>query len=143
MAIAIIALAAALLGSIFGPWFLKLWAEPKAVREQRARTCYEVFIENLDGLYTGTLSAEKIAEVCLQYRMAWLYAKDEVVESLNIFFRSEKFRLESPKAESTEWKLGAAVLEMRKRNLWRTRLTPADYILATPTQLAKKEHSGP
>jgi len=143
MAIAITALTAALLASIFGPLVLKLWAEPKAVREQKARTCYEVFIENLDGLYTSTLSEEKIAEVCLQYRMAWLYAKDEVVESLNNFLQSEKLQVESPKAESTEWKLGAAVLEMRKRNLWRTRLTPADYLLATPAQLAKKEHSGP
>jgi len=113
----------------------------KALREQKARNCYEVFVENLDSLYTR--DDKKIAEVCLQYRMAWLYATDKVVKSLNNFLRSEKFRLESPKAESTEWELGVAVLEMRKMNRRYTRLTPADFLLATPAQIPKKGQTEP
>jgi hypothetical protein len=132
---AFVALVAAFLGSIIGPWVQKLWVEPYALRKQKSRNCYEVFIQNVDGFYTRELPKDKISTLCEQYRMAWLYAEDSVIHSINHLLRSLNRPIESPSQGSSEWRLGAAILQMRKRNIRCTWLSPADYLLRTPAQL--------
>ncbi len=132
---AIIALVAAFLGSILGPWVQKLWVEPYALRKQKARNCYEVFVQKVAGLYDQSLSHAAATELCAQYRMAWLYANDAVVRSMNQLLQSMKKPLSAPSRDSPEWHLGAAILEMRKQNMLCTQLKPSDYLLVTPGQI--------
>ena len=140
---AIIALFSAFLGSVLGPLVQKWLVDPIALRQQKERNCYEVFLRDIEEIYKDQPEEEKVKEICKQYRMAWLYADDPIIESLNAFFRSEKFRLKSLKEASPDRQFGAVILEMRKRNLKRTHLTPNDYLLASQDQLLNKVGSQP
>lgn len=140
---AIVALVAAFLGSILGPWVQKLWVEPYALRKQKARNCYEVFVQKVGGLYDQSLSHAAATELCDQYRMAWLYANDAIVRSINQLLQSAKKPLSSPNQGSSEWYLGAAILEMRKQNMGCTQLMPSDYLLVAPGQITEESRNQP
>jgi hypothetical protein len=126
---AIVALVAALLGSVIGPWIQKLWVEPYALRKQKERNCYELFVENLDGLYSGSRSGEKTKILLSQYRVAWLYAKDSVVLAINELLVKAGATIKPPEPNSREHALGHAMLQMRKRNIRRTRLSESDHLI--------------
>jgi len=143
----IVALVAAFLGSILGPWVQKLWVEPYALRKQKARDCYEVFSKQVGGLYDQSLShkaaTELATELCVQYRMAWLYANDAIVRGINQLLQSLKKPLSSPNQSSPEWHLGETILEMRKKNVWCTQLVPSDYLLVAPYQITERDRNQP
>lgn len=128
METAIIALVAALLASTIGPWVQKLWVEPKVLLRQKARNAYEVFVENIDGLLKNSQSEEKSNQLCLQYRMIWLYADDSVVNGINNLLRAGECPKSAPEKNSVEWHMGSSILKMRKKNVFYTRLTPCDYL---------------
>jgi len=80
---------AALIGSVLGPLIRSWWIEPRATANQKMLDSFQVFLTNIEGFYQGSLDEEKIREVCLQYRMTWLYTSDEVIIAINDWFKAQ------------------------------------------------------
>lgn len=134
MVTAIAALAAAVLGSIIGPWIQTLWIEPRAKTNQKMLDGFQVFITNIEGFYQGSIDEKKIREVCLQYRMAWLYASDNVIKAINQWFTAQGSK--SPTEGSLEWTTALMVSQMRREVHPKTTLRASDYL--TPYPLSRR-----
>src|SRR3989304_4276752 len=84
----VVVLLVALIGSILGPVILealKFLIEPKRKERKESEQRYFNMLQNLTGFYTGSLDKKKIDTFYEQYRLAWLYAPDEVIKSINKF----------------------------------------------------------
>ena len=122
-------LGAALIGSILGPIILellKLITEPKRKERREIEVRYFNMLKNLTGFYESTLDREQIETFYEHYRVAWLYAPDEVIESINNFLiavgGAPRTQTEAEKATCR------MILEMRRAFKGKTKLKPEQFL---------------
>lgn len=136
MIMAIVSLASALLGSLIGPWVKALWVDPKVEAKQKMRDNFQVFMMmSLEGFFQRSSDDGKIREVCEQYRMAWLYASDSVIKTINSWLKSQ--RVIPPSKDSAEWATASMVLQMRKEVYGKTDLREEDFFLVSPASVPR------
>jgi alpha-amylase/alpha-mannosidase (GH57 family) len=124
-------LVAALVGSILGPAiieYLKLRTEPKRKERQESEERYSQMLKNLTGFISPT-NKNQIDTFYEHYRLAWLYASDEVIKSINNFLNSIGGSQVSPTdADKASRKM---IFEMRKAIKGKTDLKPDDFLIIT------------
>ena len=91
---------------------------------------FQVFLTNIEGFYQGSLDEEKMREVCLQYRMTWLYTSDEVVRAINEWFKAQGAK--EPTEGSLAYTTARMVLSMRQEVYPQTTLRAEDYLTPFP-----------
>ena len=128
---AMAALIAALIGSVLGPLIRSWWIEPRATANQKMLDSFQVFLTNIEGFYQGSLDEEKIREVCLQYRMTWLYTSDEVIIAINDCFKAQGAKEPTEGLAKTTTYM---VLAMRKEVYPQTTLQAENYLTPFPTR---------
>jgi hypothetical protein len=124
-------LVGALVGSILGPAiieYLKLKTEPKRKERQESEERYNQMLKNFTG-FIGNADKKQIDTFYENYRLAWLYAPDEVIRSINTFLVSIGGSQLSP-AESDKASR-KMIFEMRKAFKGKTDLKPDDFLIIT------------
>lgn len=126
-------LSAALIASILGPIILellKLTIEPKRKERREIEVRYFNMLKSLTGFYESTLDPNQIKTFYDHYRVAWLYAPDEVIESINNFLIAVGGAPRTQtEAEKTTRKM---VLEMRRTFRGKTKLKPEQFLFIMP-----------
>lgn len=125
-------LGAALIGSILGPVIielLKLITEPKRKERRESEVRYFNMLTNLTGFYAGTLDKKQIETFYEHYRVAWLYAPDEVIKSINNFLIAVGG---APTTETgAEKATRKMIFEMRRAFKGKTKLKPEEFLFIT------------
>jgi hypothetical protein len=119
----------ALIGSIFGPIvieLLKLRTEPKRKERQESEIRYYNMLQNLTG-FMGIGDKKQIDTFYEHYRIAWLYAPDEVIKSVNNFLISVGGAQPSPSKSDIESR--KMIFEMRRAFKGKTSLKPEDFLI--------------
>jgi len=124
---ALVALASALLGSIVGPLIKSLCVDPTVEAGKKMRDNFQVLLTNLEGFSHIPVDQKKISEICLQYRMAWLYASDEVIRAINGWL--QHLKVPPPSKDTVEWAAAVMILQMRKEIYKNTSLQEKDFLL--------------
>jgi hypothetical protein len=126
----VVVLLVALIGSILGPIIIeliKLRTDPKRKERQENEVRYNNLLKNLTGFIAGTDNKEQIETFYEHYRLAWLYAPDEVIKAINGFLiavgGAQKPSTESDKASRK------MVFEIRKAFKGKTELKPDDFLI--------------
>jgi len=132
-------LGAALIGSILGPVIielLKLRTEPKKKERREIEVRYFNMLKNLTGFYAGTLDKKQIETFYEHYRVAWLYAPDEVIKAINNFLIAVGA---TPKTETDADRAARnMVFEMRRAFKGKTKLKPKQFLI-----IGVPEHENP
>lgn len=131
--IVVAVLGSSLLASILGNLLVQFY-RIRADIKQRVRAQMEERFFNMLTLIKAfrqsTLDPKGIDEFYDAYRHIWLYAPDDVIRSINNFFR----RIGAEKQEITDADKTAAemVLAMRKAYYGKTKLKSEDFLIITP-----------
>lgn len=94
-------------------------------------------LKNLTGFYEETLDMKKMETFYEHYRVAWLYAPDEVIKSINDFLIAMG---DAPKTTETEAEkvTRKMIFEMRRSFKGKTKLKPKDFLF-----IAVSKHKRP
>lgn len=124
-------LIAALIGSILGPIlveFMRLKIEPKRKEREEIESRYFNMIKNLKGFYTTSLNKDEKRVFQKHYRLAWLYAPDDVIKAINDFLNAVS-RPSSVDGERERKATRNMMYEMRKSFRGKTELKAEDFLI--------------
>ena len=120
----------ALITAILGPWIIEAYkwrTEPKRRILHESEVTYFGMLENVSGFFSPS-DPNKLEEFNEHYRTAWLYVPDQVIMSINEFYKKYVTIQEKDEIEEAMSKM---ILEMRRDFYRNTDLKSEDFLSIT------------
>ena len=107
--------------------------ELEAMNRKGKEEYYSKMLKALHGFYVSSKDKELREKFIEASRISWLYASDDVIESINNFFNLIKIGAEKVLDDEKKKALGQILVNMRKDLGIKTELKSSDFEIWTPT----------